>query len=244
MVMNNDWESDWVFTDTRFNLMHSSDEEYLRFLEETIHPAVRADDNQVLQIQEIYNKHLENDGFEIIQKSEISGKPIFEGRPRVLGKSHLIQKKADIKKYLNTEYVNNKINIMNEAVTNNTDIAIGTAKELIETACKSIIRKYGKEASPDWNLGKLIKETSDILDFKPKNAPDPDKAETSIKQILKGITTMINGVTELRNAYGSGHGKEADFQMLESKYAKLIVGAVSEVIIFYLATDGSAELIE
>ena len=164
--MNNDWESDWVFTDTRFNLMHSSDEEYLRFLEETIHPAVRADDNQVLQIQEIYNKHLENDGFEIIQKSEISGKPIFEGRPRVLGKSHLIQKKADIKKYLNTEYVNNKINIMNEAVTNNTDIAIGTAKELIETACKSIIRKYGKEASPDWNLGKLIKETSDILDFK------------------------------------------------------------------------------
>lgn len=244
MVMNNDWESDWVFTDTRFNLMHSSDEEYLKFLAETIHPAVRGDDNQVLHIQEIYNKHLENDGFEIIQISEISGKPIFEGRPRVFGKSHLIQKKADIEKYLNTEYVNNKINIMNEAVTNNTEIAIGTAKELIETACKSILKKHGKEASPDWNLGKLIKETSDTLDFKPKNATDPDKAETSIKQILKGITTMINGVTELRNAYGSGHGKESDFQMLESKYAKLIVGAVSEVIVFYLATDGSAELIE
>ncbi|MBB3186101.1 abortive infection family protein [Microbacter margulisiae] len=238
MVMNNDWESDWVFTDTRFNLMHSSDEEYLKFLVETIHPAVRGDDNQVLQIQEIYNKHLENDGFEIIQVSEISGKPVFEGRQKIIGKSHLVAKKAEIKKYLNTEYVNNKINLMNEAVSSDTDLAIGTAKELIETACKSILKKHGKESDPNWNLGKLFKETSDILDFKPKKATNPDKADTSVKQILKGITTLINGVAELRNAYGSGHGKESDFQMLESKYAKLIVGTVSEIVIFILATDG------
>lgn len=238
MVMNNDWESDWVFTDTRFNLMHTNDESYLNFLEETLHPAVRMEEEQVLKIQEIYNKHLEADGFEILQANEISGRPVFEGRLKVIGKSHLIAKKTEIKKYLNTEYVNNKINLMNESVSTDTDLAIGTAKELIETACKSILKKHGKESDPNWNLGKLLKETSDILDFKPKKASNPDKAETSIKQILKGITTLINGVAELRNAYGTGHGKDSDFKMLESKYAKLIVGTVSEIVIFYLATDG------
>lgn len=233
MVMNNDWESAWVFTDTRFNLMHCADEEYLIFLSETLHPAVRMDESEILKIQEIYNNHLEADGFEIIQVSEISGKPVFEGRQKIIGKSHLVAKKAEIKKYLNTEYVNNKINLMNEAVSSDTDLAIGTAKELVETACKSILKKHGKKSDPKWDLGKLLKETSDILDFKPKKASNPDKADTSIKQILKGITTLINGVAELRNAYGSGHGKESDFQMLESKYAKLIVGTVSEIEDYY-----------
>jgi len=245
MVINNDWESDWVFTDTRFNLMHSSDEEYLRFLAETLHPAVRMDEEEILKIQEIYNNNLDADGFEIIQVSEISGKPVFEGRQKIIGKSHLIAKKSEIKKYLNTEYVNNKINLMNESISTDTDLAIGTAKELIETACKSILKKNGKESSPVWNLGKLLKETSDILDFKPKKATNPDKADTSIRQILKGITMLINGIAELRNSYGSGHGKESDFQMLEPKYAKLIVGTVSELVIFYLATNGeNSELIE
>lgn len=245
MVMNSDWESDWVFTDTRFNLMHASDEEYLRFLAETLHPDVRMDEIEILKIQEIYNTNLDADGFEIIQVREISGKPVFEGRQKVIGKSHLIANKSEIKKYLNTEYVNNKINLMNESISTDTDLAIGTAKELIETACKSILKENGIDSNPEWNLGKLLKETSDILDFKPKKATNPDKADTSIRQILKGITIMINGVAELRNAYGSGHGKESDFQMLEPKYAKLIVGAVSELVIFYLATNGeNSELIE
>lgn len=245
MIMNNDWETDWVFTDTRFNLMHSPDEEYLRFLAETLHPAVRMDEAEILRMQELYNNHLVADGYEIIQISEISGKPVFEGRQKVIGMSHLIANKAEIRKYLNTEYVNNKINLMNESVATDTDLAIGTAKELIETACKSILKKHGKESNPEWNLGKLLKETSEILDFKPRKASDPDKADTSIRQILKGITTLINGVAELRNAYGSGHGKDADFKLLESKYAKLIVGTVSELVVFFLATDGeTAEIIE
>lgn len=245
MVINNDWEFDWVFSDTRFNLMHTEDDEYLKFIAEILHPAVRMDENEILKIQEIFNKNLESDGFEIIQTSEISGKPIFEGRQKIIGKSNLIMKKTEIKKYLNTEYVNNKINLMNEAITRDTDLAIGTAKDLIETACKSILKKHGKNFLSDWNLGKLLKETSDILDFKPKKASNPEKADGSIRQILKGITTMINGVSELRNAYGTGHGKEADFQMLETKYAKLIVGAVSEIVIFYLVTDGeNTEIIE
>jgi hypothetical protein len=245
VVMNTDWGTYWVFTDVRFNLMHCDDDTYLMFLTETIHPAIRNDEQEILKIQEIYNRNLEPDGYEIIQTSEISGKPIFSGQEIIIGKGHLIAKKAEIKKYLNTEYVNNKINLMNENVRTDTDLAIGTAKELIEIVCKSILKHNGKFSDPDWNLGRLLKETTNTLDFKPKFAENPNQAETSIKQILGGISSIIQGISELRNSYGSGHGKDADFKGLEPKFAKLIVGIVAELVIFYLASSGeNYELID
>ena len=40
-INNYDWDDYWVFTDTRFNLLHGEDEMFLRFLCETLHPVVR-----------------------------------------------------------------------------------------------------------------------------------------------------------------------------------------------------------
>lgn len=42
-VNNYDWDEDWVFYDSRFNLMNGDDETFLSFLCETIHPVVRPD---------------------------------------------------------------------------------------------------------------------------------------------------------------------------------------------------------
>jgi hypothetical protein len=154
-------------------------------------------------------------------------------------------KKAAIKQYLNTAYVNGKIDIMNEAVYKDTDLALGTAKELLETICKSILKQKGATIKTDWTLPQLLNATTASLDFKPKQADDPTKAEKAIKQILGGISSIVHGVAELRNGYGTGHGKDADFKGLEPKYAKLFVGVVSEIAILYLATNGeTAELIE
>lgn len=245
MVNNTDWDYDWVYTDPRINLLYCEDEIYLKFLSETLHPLVRTSEEELNKLLEIYNKNLAADGFEVIQTNEISGRPIFSGTQKVIGQAHLAAKKVEIKKYLNTAYVNNKINIMNNAVGSDTDIAIGTAKELLETACKSILKQKGIIPDANWTLPKLIKETSSSLDFKPKEADDPDKAEQSIKQILGGISSIVQGVTELRNAYGTGHGKDADFKGLETKYAKLLVGVVSEIVIIFLSTNGeTTELAE
>ena len=244
-VMNDDCEPNWVFTDTRFNLMHCDDEIFLKFLAEIIHPAVRNNEDDILKIQEIYNRNLAEDGYEIIQISEISGKPVFSGKEIIIGQGHLISKKTEIVKYLNTEYVKNKINLMNEAVASDTDLAIGFAKELIETICKSILKQSSVEYDKDWNIARLLKATNNVLDFSPKLAQNPEHAEKSLRQMLGGISSIIQGITELRNAYGTGHGKEADFIGLESKYAKLIVGMVAEIAIFYLATKSeNIELVD
>lgn len=245
MVNNNDWEIDWIYSDPRINLLHCDDETFLKFIAMTVHPRIRTNYEEVTRLIEIYNKHLDADGFEIAQTDEISGKPVFTGRQKSIGQGHFTAKKVEIKRYLNTGYVNSKINTMTGAIHKDTDLAIGTAKELLETTCKSILRQKNETINSDWTLPQLLKATTNSLDFTPKEAGDPEKAEKAIKQILGGIASIVQGVGELRNGYGTGHGKDSDFIGLEIKYAKLLVGVVSEIAILYLATNGeTAELIE
>lgn len=241
---NSDWEPDWVFTDNRFNLMHCEDLVYLRFLRETLSPAVRPSDGKTEEMVAVYNKYLAKDGYEFYKADEKSGVPVFEARLITLGQSDLAAKAVAIKKYVNTEYVNGKINLMNKAVDADTDLALGTGKELLETICKSILQNKSIPVDKNWTLPQLLKATTAALDFKPKAAADPAVAERSIKQILGGISTIVQGVTELRNSYGTGHGKAADFQKLESAYAQLFVGVVAEIALIYLSTNGEIEMTE
>lgn len=81
-----DWEDDWVFYDSRFNLLHVPDEEFLRFLCETIHPVVRPDTDQARELTDAYNKELAADGWQLIEVTQISEKPVFapqKGKSRI-----------------------------------------------------------------------------------------------------------------------------------------------------------------
>lgn len=83
-VRNNDWEDDWVFHDTRFNLLYETDEQFLRFLCETVHPIVRPDPDEVRELVNVYNKELAPDGWKLVAVKEVSGKPIFA--PQQIGR--------------------------------------------------------------------------------------------------------------------------------------------------------------
>ena len=77
---NNDWPDEWVFTDHRFNLLWGSDDDFLKFLCETVHPVVRLDVTLAQEMVENYNSNLNKDGWELFKKTEISGRPIFGAR--------------------------------------------------------------------------------------------------------------------------------------------------------------------
>jgi hypothetical protein len=76
-VNNNDWGNDWVFYDSRFNLLHASDEDFLRFLCETVHPVVRPDPGEARKLADAYNKELSSDGWSLGEVRQISGRPVF-----------------------------------------------------------------------------------------------------------------------------------------------------------------------
>lgn len=72
-----DWQDDWVFYDSRFNLLHGPDEQVLRFLSETVHPVVRPDTDEARNLVAIYNRELAADGWSVVEAKQISGKPVF-----------------------------------------------------------------------------------------------------------------------------------------------------------------------
>jgi AbiJ N-terminal domain 3 len=78
-VLNSDWASDWVFHDSRFNLRHAGDEEFLRFVCRTVHPTARSGADAA-RLVERWNQHLRRDGWELFQSGDISGRPVFAAR--------------------------------------------------------------------------------------------------------------------------------------------------------------------
>lgn len=72
-----DWEDDWVFYDSRFDLLRTTDDEFLRFLCETIHPVVRPNPEDVRTLVAAYNRELAADGWSLVEAKAISGRPVF-----------------------------------------------------------------------------------------------------------------------------------------------------------------------
>ena len=235
-VNNWDWEDQWVFHDTRFQLMNGDDEILLRFLAETVHPIVRSDVTESKKLVQLYNEFLRNDGFELSEKSRISGKPIYLGRN--VGGATLpgIISAKEVLSSTDLVYVAQQITRMEAAVNNDPSLAIGTAKELIESCCKTILSERGLTQGSSDDLPKLVKATVKELKLTPKDIPDEAKAADSIRKLLSNLATVANGVAELRNKYGTGHGKEGSSKGLSPRHAKLAVGAASTLAVFLVET--------
>lgn len=238
---NDDWENDWVFHDDRFSLKNGDDEILLKFLCETIHPVVCPDVTEAQRLSQLYNQYLKNDGYEIVEKTRISNKPVFVGRyVGIIGTPVLATAKATLSG-LDAGYVSQQITRMESAVINDPRLAIGTAKELVETCCKTILARKNVSVSASLDLPQLVKETTKALALTPDHIPDEAKAAKIIKILLSNLATVTQGIAELRNHYGTGHGQIAGNQGLSSRHAKLAVGAASTLAVFLLETYEARE---
>ena len=235
-INNYDWDDDWIFNDDRFDLLNCDDAVFLNFLCEMIHPLIRVDRDEVEKLLKIFNDNLQTDGFEIFEMMTISGRPVYSSKVKFIGKSSIEKKGSEIKNIFNAEYVSQQINLMESSIETQPYVAIGVAKELIETACKSIFVAKQQEYDKNWDLTRLMKETTKLLKLTPDDIPDETKASKSIKQILGSLSSVVQGIAEVRNEYGIGHGKDSKFKGLQPRHAKLAVGASSTLAIYLLET--------
>ncbi len=234
-VNNDDWNDDWVFHDDRFNLLQGDDEIFLRFLCETIHPVVRSDSTEVERLKQLYNERLVNDGCEIAERSRISGKPVFVGRYVGSAMPGIATAKA-VRFIADKTYVAQQITRMESAVYNDPGLAIGTAKELVETCCRTILEERGVEVFKNAELSQLVKATAKTLQLTPDDIPEEARASETIKRLLSNLAAITQGIAELRNQYGTGHGKSASSKGLQPRHAKLMIGAASTLAVFLIET--------
>ncbi len=231
-----DWDDNWIFSDDRFNLMGCEDDLFLRFLCETIHPVIRPDVTEAERICQLYNSFLKNDGFELVERTRLSGKPIYIGRYVGSLPSPGVQIIKQTMSGIDASYVTQQITRMEASVLNDPGLAIGTAKELVETCCRTILHGREVEIPKTADLSQLVKLTSRELQLTPDDIPDQVKASEVIKRLLSNLASITQGVAELRNQYGTGHGKHAHSKGLTPRHAKLAVGAASTLAVFLVET--------
>jgi hypothetical protein len=116
------------------------------------------------------------------------------------------------------------------------ELAIGTAKEFVETIAKTILDKLSKTWDKDWDMPRLVRQAMEELRLVPAHIDNAAKGAETIKALLGNLATVANRMAELRNPYGTGHGKSATSRGLQLRHARLAAGAATTLAVFLFET--------
>lgn len=114
--------------------------------------------------------------------------------------------------------------------------AIGSSKELVETVCKTILGELDNDADLSVDVQPLVKATLKVLKLVPDSIPNGTKGEDQIKKIINAFSTITHNMAELRNLFGSGHGRDGKWTGLKPRHARLAVGASTALAMFLFDT--------
>ncbi|MCL4461584.1 MAG: abortive infection family protein [Nitrospirae bacterium] len=231
-----DWSDDWIFDDSRFNLLNGPSDTFLRFLCEIVHPVVRPDRNESLKLLQNFNDQLRKEGWNIVEEEKIGGRPRFIPKRIQLDGGRSISRARSVADALEAGWMQKEIERLENWVDRDPALAIGTAKDLVESCCKTILSKRGIEVSNKLDMSDLTKKLTKELKLVPEGISDSAKGAESIKKILHNLSALTQYLSELRGLYGSGHGRNGKHRGLEPRHARLAVGVAVAFIDFVTET--------
>jgi hypothetical protein len=123
-----------------------------------------------------------------------------------------------------------------ENVTADPELAIGSSKELVEAVCALLLEDAGVTQDKDWPAEKLFKEALKTLDLSVDAVSDAKAGADSIKKVLRGMHQAVIGTAELRNRFGTGHGRHRRSSGLGPRHARLVAAAALSLSRFLLET--------
>lgn len=241
-VNNNDWEADWIYSDKRFNLIDGPADQFLRFLCELIHPVVRPDRDTAIKLASHFNDQLRQVGWEINEVERVAGRPRFSYRR--IGQdngSKAVSRGRTVADALDAGWMAKEIERLENAIDRDPALAIGTAKELIETCCKTILTKRGVSFTKSEDLGDLTKKVTKELRLVPEGITDEVKGADNIRLILRNLAQVTHNLAQLRSLYGTGHGRDGQHRGLQPRHARLAVASAVAFVDFIAETHKSRE---
>jgi hypothetical protein len=121
-----------------------------------------------------------------------------------------------------------QIDRIRRTATTDPEIAIGQAKEMLETVMKAILGEHGPNS--DIDIIKLVKLTREKLGL------DGGGPDTYRNRTLSNLTQLVEGINKLRNLYGTGHGRSRAGET-DPAHAKLVVDSAAALCVFFLGID-------
>jgi hypothetical protein len=119
--------------------------------------------------------------------------------------------------------VEEHINRIRDSLVKDPAVAIGSTKELLETVFKTVLHIDGAIIGKD-DMPKLWKKVQTALVLDPSQVESTAPGADSFRRLLGSMTQIVVSITELRNLYGTGHGKSKATK-LDTESAQLVVAA-------------------
>jgi len=241
-INNNDWDRDWVFSDERFHLANGPADQFLRFLCEVVHPVVRPDRDEALKLVSYFNHQLRQVAWELFEEERIAGRPRFAFRSVTHQGGRSVLRARTVADALDAGWMAKEIERLENGIDRDPALAIGTAKELVETCCKTILTKRGVPFTKSEDLGELTKKVAKELLLVPEGISDEAKGAENIRLILRNLTQLTNNLAQLRGLYGTGHGRDGSYRGLQPRHARLAVASAVAFIDFIADTYRQREI--
>lgn len=230
-VHNHDWPDDWIAGDTRFKILSGPDEAFVQFLALTLHPRVRSAPAEHDILYDDFTNALSPFGWQFLEDRRIAGSVVYKAG-RIGTGENVINSTQALAKKLDAAHFRTEINRINRAVSTDLGQAIGAAKDLLETTCFIILKERGEAAPTNPDLPKLVKAVTKSMKLTPDDINMHKKGATATRRILSSLPNLVQGIAELRNEYGAGHGKDGDHVTLERPTALLMVQSSLTLVTF------------
>ena len=210
-IHNGDYPDNWIFEDKRFQLFDGEDYILLKFLCEVFHPEVRDENGIWERYLEKINTLLNEDGYEIVATSKLSGRDVFSWRTYIKkpsmyipfserNKALITGKKNSIKLPNAARYQLFKVmNEYNETFMFTSETNFNYYKSINDLVLEDITKFY----IPKHYVGSELVEINEFSDFKEGTSPFTvfDVIESFNRHTTKSsqFRNEINAIFKLNN---------------------------------------------
>lgn len=117
-------------------------------------------------------------------------------------------------------------------------LAVSVAKDMVESTAKLVLRERKLTYSDKEDLPALVARSQKALKLHAAGVSSDNEEARALKTILGSLTNLTQGVTELRNKVGVGHGRESVPAWVRPRHARLAAGAAGTWCNLMLETLG------
>lgn len=130
-------------------------------------------------------------------------------------------------------HIERQVVALEAAVSDNAGLVFDLARTLVESVCRTVLHERGIEYQDTDDLPQLFRAVGGQLPMLPPEASTEAEARKSLLKTLGGLQTTIQGICELRNAYGfASHGAGEPRSDLETAQSLLVAEAADAIVGF------------
>lgn len=231
----NKFNTEFFLKDSSMPFQNGKDKYILQLLEKIFSPGVRIEESCWKEILLKINLLLVEDGFILFDDGKTSGRKKFKYKT-IKEYLSIPESIKEIAFSFDSIYINQQRELIENTFENKPYVSIGKSKEFIESALKYILVNEDVSFNNSDDLLKLNKKVTKLLKIDVNNNPEATENIKGVKQIFSGLTSIVQGMCELRNQNGDGHGHHPNYFPLPPRYARLAGDASITYVAFLKET--------